>query len=186
MDDGSMDGDVYDARRHGLTGDGVTNGQPALAALVDSVVAAVAADGRPRVIYCPPGVYAIRDAATPRRRGAAASRSSARCPARRGSSSPTRAAAGRCRSPTSPPSSTTRARREDRVARRPAARRHAVPPAGAAAGPARRHVRRADHLPTLHGNRIWDRQVPPTQTHGLYVTERGRCVDARCRDNWGD
>jgi hypothetical protein len=40
--------------------------------------------------------------------------------------------------------------------------------------------------PTLHGNRIWDRQVPPTQTHGLYVTERGRCVDARYRDNWGD
>ncbi len=62
-------GTVYDARRYGLAGDGVTNDQPALAALVDDVGRACAADGHPRVIYCPPGAYAIRDAATPWRSG---------------------------------------------------------------------------------------------------------------------
>ncbi|MFC7546169.1 right-handed parallel beta-helix repeat-containing protein [Plantactinospora sp. GCM10030261] len=58
-----------DAREHGLVGDGVTNDQPALAALVDRLGAAYAADGRPRAIYCPPGDYAIRDGGTVWRSG---------------------------------------------------------------------------------------------------------------------
>ncbi|MER7460587.1 right-handed parallel beta-helix repeat-containing protein [Micromonospora sp. NPDC126480] len=58
-----------DAREHGLTGDGKTNDQPALAALVDRLGAAYAADGRARLIYCPPGVYSIRDAGTVWRSG---------------------------------------------------------------------------------------------------------------------
>jgi hypothetical protein len=60
---------VYDAREHGLTGDGVTNDQPALAALVDRLGDACANDGRPRVISVPPGDYCIRDAATVWRSG---------------------------------------------------------------------------------------------------------------------
>ncbi|MFF5219012.1 right-handed parallel beta-helix repeat-containing protein [Micromonospora sp. NPDC000442] len=60
---------LCDAREHGLTGDGTTNDQPALAALVDQLGDAFAADGRARVIYCPPGVYAIRDAGTVWRSG---------------------------------------------------------------------------------------------------------------------
>jgi hypothetical protein len=60
---------VRDARRHGLRGDGATNDQPAFAALVDELGAAYAADGRPRVIYCPPGDYAIRNAGTVWRSG---------------------------------------------------------------------------------------------------------------------
>ncbi|SCL24287.1 Right handed beta helix region [Micromonospora pallida] len=58
-----------DAREHGLAGDGVTNDQPALAALVDRLGEAYRADGRARVVYCPPGVYAIRDAGTTWRGG---------------------------------------------------------------------------------------------------------------------
>lgn len=57
------------ARDHGLVGDGVANDQPALAALVDTLGAAYAADGRGRAIYCPPGVYSIRDAGTVWRSG---------------------------------------------------------------------------------------------------------------------
>ncbi|TWH69933.1 pectate lyase-like protein [Micromonospora olivasterospora] len=60
---------LCNAREHGLTGDGTTNDQPALAALVDRLGKAFAADGRARVIYCPPGVYMIRDAATVWRSG---------------------------------------------------------------------------------------------------------------------
>ncbi|MEW2332423.1 right-handed parallel beta-helix repeat-containing protein [Micromonospora chersina] len=60
---------MSDAREHGLTGDGTTNDQPALAALVDLLGDAYAADGRARVIYCPPGVYSIRDAGTVWRTG---------------------------------------------------------------------------------------------------------------------
>ena len=56
--------DVYNAREHGLAGNGVTNDQPALAALVARLGAAYAKDGRPRVIYCPPGEYLIADATT--------------------------------------------------------------------------------------------------------------------------
>ncbi|GAA3238825.1 right-handed parallel beta-helix repeat-containing protein [Dactylosporangium siamense] len=52
---------VYDAHAHGLTGDGTTNDQPALTALVDTLGAAFAADGRPRTIHCPPGAYSIQD-----------------------------------------------------------------------------------------------------------------------------
>jgi hypothetical protein len=66
MDPGTR---VVDAREHGLAGDGVTNDQPALAALVDALGAAVRADGRPRVISCPPGTYPVRDAATVWRSG---------------------------------------------------------------------------------------------------------------------
>ncbi|MFC0504697.1 right-handed parallel beta-helix repeat-containing protein [Micromonospora costi] len=58
-----------DARDHGLQGDGLTNDQPALAALVDRLGDGYAADGRPRVIYCPPGIYSIRDAGTVWRSG---------------------------------------------------------------------------------------------------------------------
>ncbi|QLQ36875.1 right-handed parallel beta-helix repeat-containing protein [Micromonospora robiginosa] len=58
-----------DAREHGLTGDGVTNDQPALAALVDRLGAGYDADGRARVIHCPPGLYSIRDAGTVWRSG---------------------------------------------------------------------------------------------------------------------
>ncbi|WDZ83027.1 right-handed parallel beta-helix repeat-containing protein [Micromonospora cathayae] len=53
-----------DARQHGLTGDGVTNDQPAFAELVEQLGDAYEADGRARVIYCPPGVYLIRDRGT--------------------------------------------------------------------------------------------------------------------------
>ncbi|WBB67449.1 right-handed parallel beta-helix repeat-containing protein [Micromonospora sp. WMMD812] len=53
-----------DAREFGLQGDGVTNDQPALSALVDRLGEGYAADGRARVIYCPPGIYSIRDAGT--------------------------------------------------------------------------------------------------------------------------
>jgi hypothetical protein len=52
------------AQKYGLRGDGVTNDQPALAALVDRLGDGYAADGRARVIYCPPGIYSIRDAGT--------------------------------------------------------------------------------------------------------------------------
>ncbi|MFJ2032212.1 right-handed parallel beta-helix repeat-containing protein [Streptosporangium sp. NPDC087985] len=59
----------YNALDHGLTGDGVTNDQPALAELVDRLGAACAADGRARVVYCPAGVYSIRDVGTVWRSG---------------------------------------------------------------------------------------------------------------------
>ena len=49
----------WNARDYGLAGDGEANDQPALAALVDELGRACARDGRPRVIYCPPGVYRI-------------------------------------------------------------------------------------------------------------------------------
>ncbi|TWJ21716.1 pectate lyase-like protein [Micromonospora endolithica] len=60
---------LCDAREHGLTGDGTTNDQPALAALVDRLGDAHDADGRARIIYCPPGVYSIQDASTVWRTG---------------------------------------------------------------------------------------------------------------------
>ncbi|MFC0006468.1 right-handed parallel beta-helix repeat-containing protein [Micromonospora siamensis] len=60
---------MCNAREHGLTGDGTTNDQPAFAALVDRLGDAYAADGRARVIYCPPGVYSMRDAGTVWRTG---------------------------------------------------------------------------------------------------------------------
>src|SRR3954469_9669465 len=60
---------VYDAREHGLVGDGVTNDQPALAALVDRLGHAYAEDGRPRMIVVPPGDYCIQDVATVWRSG---------------------------------------------------------------------------------------------------------------------
>jgi hypothetical protein len=60
---------VANAREHGLAGDGRTNDQPALAALVDELGRACAADGRPRVIHCPPGVYRIAGQTTAWRSG---------------------------------------------------------------------------------------------------------------------
>jgi hypothetical protein len=44
---------IYDPCEHGLTGDGVTNDQPAFAALVDRLGDAHAEDARPRVISVP-------------------------------------------------------------------------------------------------------------------------------------
>lgn len=60
---------TVDAREHGLAGDGATNDQPALAALVDTLGAACAADGRPRTVRVPAGRYVIRDGATVWRSG---------------------------------------------------------------------------------------------------------------------
>ena len=62
-------GRVCNAREHGLKGDGRTNDQPALAALVDELGRACKADGRPRVIFCPPGAYRIAGATTAWRSG---------------------------------------------------------------------------------------------------------------------
>src|SRR4051812_24763996 len=56
--------DVCNARGHGLLGNGSTNDQPALAALVEKLGRAFAQDGRPRIIYCPPGEYLIADQTT--------------------------------------------------------------------------------------------------------------------------
>src|SRR3954471_3195212 len=61
--------EVCNARDYGLAGDGATNDQPALAALVDQLGRACAQDGRPRVIHCPPGVYRIRGETTVWRSG---------------------------------------------------------------------------------------------------------------------
>ncbi|GGY99415.1 right-handed parallel beta-helix repeat-containing protein [Streptomyces poonensis] len=58
-----------DAREHGLTGDGSTNDQPALARLVDTLGAAYAADGLPRTIHVPAGRYVVQDRATVWRSG---------------------------------------------------------------------------------------------------------------------
>ncbi|HLL35052.1 MAG TPA: right-handed parallel beta-helix repeat-containing protein [Streptomyces sp.] len=55
---------TVDAREHGLTGDGVTNDQPAFQQLVDTLGAACAADGRPRTIRVPAGRYVMRDRPT--------------------------------------------------------------------------------------------------------------------------
>ncbi|MFF9112650.1 right-handed parallel beta-helix repeat-containing protein [Streptomyces sp. NPDC014776] len=52
---------TVDARAYGLAGDGTTDDRPALAALVDELGAARAADGLPRRILVPPGRYLIRD-----------------------------------------------------------------------------------------------------------------------------
>ena len=61
--------DVCNAREHGLAGDGHANDQPALAALVEALGEAVARDGRPRLIWCPPGTYLLQDATTTWRSG---------------------------------------------------------------------------------------------------------------------
>ncbi|MCW2899164.1 MAG: hypothetical protein JWO67_1429 [Streptosporangiaceae bacterium] len=60
----SADPFVCNARGHGLAGDGITNDQPALQALVDALGVAYAADGQPRTIYCPSGMYSIQDEGT--------------------------------------------------------------------------------------------------------------------------
>jgi hypothetical protein len=60
---------VVEAHECGLTGDGVTNDQPALAETVDRLGDAYRRDGLPRVIHVPPGTYSIRDAATVWRSG---------------------------------------------------------------------------------------------------------------------
>ena len=61
--------EVWNARDYGLVGDGVANDQPAFAALVDELGRACKADGRPRVIYCPPGAYRIANETTMWRSG---------------------------------------------------------------------------------------------------------------------
>jgi Periplasmic copper-binding protein (NosD) len=58
----AADREVCNARDHGLAGNGTANEQPALAALVEALAREHAKDGRPRVIYCPPGDYLIADA----------------------------------------------------------------------------------------------------------------------------
>lgn len=60
---------LCDALEYGLQGDAATNDQPAFAALVDRLGDAYVADGRVRIIYCPPGVYSMRDAGTVWRSG---------------------------------------------------------------------------------------------------------------------
>ncbi|MGC9666120.1 right-handed parallel beta-helix repeat-containing protein [Planosporangium sp. 12N6] len=65
----AVDPFVYQAREHGLAGDGITNDQPALQQLVDRLGAAYANDHQPRTIYCPSGVYSIRDEGTVWRSG---------------------------------------------------------------------------------------------------------------------
>jgi len=52
------------ALEHGLLGNGRANDQPALATLVERLGREVERDGRPRVIYCPPGEYLLADATT--------------------------------------------------------------------------------------------------------------------------
>jgi hypothetical protein len=61
--------EAWNARDYGLIGDGQVNDQPALAALVDELGRACAQDRRPRVIYCPPGVYRIAGETTVWRSG---------------------------------------------------------------------------------------------------------------------
>jgi parallel beta-helix repeat protein len=56
--------DVCNAREHGLVGNGRVNDQPSLAALVEKLGHECAADGRPRVLYCPPGEYLLCDVPT--------------------------------------------------------------------------------------------------------------------------
>ena len=60
---------MWNARDYGLAGDGKANDQPALAALVDALGRACEADGHPRVIYCPPGIYRIAGETTVWRSG---------------------------------------------------------------------------------------------------------------------
>lgn len=36
---------------------------------------------------------------------------------------------------------------------------------------------------TVRGNRIWDSRDPATQTHGLWITDEGSCVDCRVEEN---
>jgi hypothetical protein len=60
---------TVDAREHGLAGDGVTNDQPALQRLVDTLGAACAADGNPRTVRVPAGRYVMRDEPTVWRSG---------------------------------------------------------------------------------------------------------------------
>jgi len=60
---------AHNALEHGLLGNGSANDQPALAALVERLGGEVKRDGRPRVIYCPPGEYLIADATTVWRSG---------------------------------------------------------------------------------------------------------------------
>src|SRR3954465_9085834 len=60
---------AHNALEHGLLGNGSANDQPALAALVERLGGEVKRDGRPRVIYCPPGEYLIAEATTGRRGG---------------------------------------------------------------------------------------------------------------------
>ncbi|GAA2252908.1 hypothetical protein GCM10010145_20820 [Streptomyces ruber] len=60
---------TVDAREHGLVGDGAADDRPALAALVDTLGAACAADGRPRTVRVPAGRYLVRDEAVVWRSG---------------------------------------------------------------------------------------------------------------------
>src|SRR5690242_10766599 len=69
MHTGAADTGLFNAHDHGLAGDGSANDQPALQALVDRLGDAYARDRQPRSIFCPPGTYLIRDAATVWRSG---------------------------------------------------------------------------------------------------------------------
>lgn len=60
---------TVDAHEQGLTGDGTTNDQPAFQHAVDTLGAAYAADGRPRVLHVPAGRYLLLDEPTVWRSG---------------------------------------------------------------------------------------------------------------------
>src|SRR3954464_6939411 len=51
--------EVWNGRDYGLAGNGEVNDQPALAALVEELGREYSKDGRPRIVYCPPGTYRI-------------------------------------------------------------------------------------------------------------------------------
>ncbi len=55
---------ILNALDNGLKGDGTTNDQPALQALVNSLGTSYASDGKPRIIFCPAATYAMHDNGT--------------------------------------------------------------------------------------------------------------------------
>ncbi|MFL6056621.1 MAG: right-handed parallel beta-helix repeat-containing protein [Actinoallomurus sp.] len=59
----------HNALDHGLVGDGTANDQPAMQTLVDKLGDAYAEDRQARTIFCPAGVYSIRDRGTVWRSG---------------------------------------------------------------------------------------------------------------------
>jgi Pectate lyase superfamily protein len=163
---------LYEARANGLAGDGNTNDQPALQALVDRLGDEYAVDGQARTIYCPSGRYSIRNRPTVWRSGVslvgagpAATTFVLANDDTELSLAPVRPGATTAW-PEGTPSPGTRYRLPDAPAVR----------AGVTAAA-------AVHSPTIHDNRVWDAQARPTQTHGLVVTAVGVCGSAWVHDN---